>query len=83
MNTDFEHSIRTIILRAGQNEALFYQPVRVSVRLRPNTPQKPGANALRLIPRYQPRKVYVGAASKHDKLEAYPTSVNRFTRIVA
>ena len=46
-----------LILHAGQNEALFYQPVRVSVRLRPNTPQKPGANALRLIPRYQPRKV--------------------------
>ena len=45
------------ILHAVRNDALRYQPERISVRLGPHAMQEPGANALRLIPRSQPRAV--------------------------
>ena len=45
------------ILHAVRNDALRYQPERISVRLGPPAMQEPGANALRLIPRSQPRAV--------------------------
>ena len=49
------------ILHAVRNDALRYQPERISVRLGPHAMREPGANALRLIPRSQPRAVYFSA----------------------